>query len=83
MPEAYVKVTLKKSILDPQGSAVEKALRQMGHPVEAVRVGKYMEITLSEGLDRAAGEAALEEICRKVLSNPVIEEYAFSLEDRP
>ncbi|MDR0433965.1 MAG: phosphoribosylformylglycinamidine synthase subunit PurS [Gracilibacteraceae bacterium] len=82
MSEAYVKVTLKKSILDPQGGAVEKALRQMGHPVEAVRVGKYLEVTLTDGLSRAEQEAALEEICGKVLSNPVIEEYAFSLEER-
>ncbi|MDR1605065.1 MAG: phosphoribosylformylglycinamidine synthase subunit PurS [Gracilibacteraceae bacterium] len=81
MSKAFVQVTLKRSILDPQGSAVEKALRQMDYPVEAVRVGKYMEVTLRDGLDRAEREAALEEICRRVLSNPVIEEYTFSWEE--
>jgi phosphoribosylformylglycinamidine synthase len=81
MPKALVIVTLKNSILDPQGSAVEKALRQMGHPVDAVRVGKYMEVTLPAGLDRTERQAAMEEICGKVLSNPVIEEYSFSWEE--
>ncbi|MDR1960914.1 MAG: phosphoribosylformylglycinamidine synthase subunit PurS [Gracilibacteraceae bacterium] len=83
MSEAHVQVTLKKSILDPQGSAVEKALRQMGYPVDAVRVGKFMEIRIADGLSRTEQREALEEICRKVLSNPVIEEYTFSLEDQP
>ena len=52
MLKANVTVTLKKSILDPQGSAVEKALRSMGYPVESVRIGKFMEVNLSVDEDR-------------------------------
>lgn len=79
MLKANVTVTLKKNILDPQGSAVEKALRSMNYPVESVRIGKYMEVILSED-DRGRAEEIMNEICRKLLSNPVIEEYTFKLE---
>jgi phosphoribosylformylglycinamidine synthase len=79
MLKASVTVTLKKSILDPQGSAVEKALKSMNYPVESVRIGKYMEVALAEE-DKAKAEEILHEICRKLLSNPVIEDYSFELE---
>ena len=79
MIKATVTVTLKKSILDPQGSAVEKALRSMDYPVESVRIGKFMEVSLSEE-DRNKAEEIMHEICRKLLSNPVIEDYSFELE---
>lgn len=79
MLKANVTVTLKKSILDPQGSAVEKALQSMKYPVESVRIGKSMEVILSES-DRDKAEEILHEICRKLLSNPVIEDYSFELE---
>lgn len=74
-----VTVTLKKSILDPQGSAVEKALKSMNYPVESVRIGKFMEVALAEE-DKAKAEEVMHEICRKLLSNPVIEDYSFKLE---
>jgi phosphoribosylformylglycinamidine synthase len=77
MAEARVTVTLKKSILDPQGSAVEKSLRQLGYPVESVRIGKYMEVKLQAG----AGSEVLEEICQRVLANPVIEEFSYTWEE--
>ncbi len=79
MLKAYVTVTLKKSILDPQGSAVEKALKSMQYPVESVRIGKFMEVNLSE-TDRTKAEEIMHEICHKLLSNPVIEDYSFELE---
>jgi phosphoribosylformylglycinamidine synthase PurS subunit len=79
MLKANVTVTLKKSIFDPQGSAVEKALKSMEYPVESVRIGKFMEVTLAESDKTKAGEI-MDEICRKLLSNPVIEDYSFELE---
>ncbi len=79
MLKANVTVTLKKSILDPQGSAVERALKSMKYPVESVRIGKFMEVVLSEN-DRSKAEEIMHEICRKLLSNPVIEDYSFELE---
>ncbi|NLI93192.1 MAG: phosphoribosylformylglycinamidine synthase subunit PurS [Peptococcaceae bacterium] len=79
MLKANVTVVLKKSILDPQGSAVEKALKSMKYPVESVRIGKFMEVTLAEA-DRGKAEEIMHEICRKLLSNPVIEDYSFELE---
>jgi len=78
MVKAEVVVTLKKSILDPQGSAVEKALRSMGYSVESVRIGKFMEVALPEEARENAG-AILEEICQKLLANPVIETYRFQV----
>jgi phosphoribosylformylglycinamidine synthase PurS subunit len=77
--KAKVTVTLKKSILDPQGSAVEKALKTMGYPIDSVRIGKFMEVTIAE-TDKAKAESVMEEICRKLLANPVIEDYSFELE---
>lgn len=79
MIKATVTVTMKKSILDPQGSAVEKALRSMDYPVESVRIGKFMEVNLAEDA-REQAEEIMHEICRKLLSNPVIEDYSFELE---
>lgn len=81
MLKANVTVTLKKSILDPQGSAVEKALKSMGYAVDEVRIGKYMEVSLPEAA-RANATELMHEICRKLLSNPVIEDYRFELEDK-
>lgn len=78
MFKGQVVVTLKKSILDPQGSAVEKALHTMSYKVNGVRIGKYMEVEIDED-DQEKAVQALDEICRKVLTNPVIEEYTFVL----
>lgn len=79
MLKAKVIVTLKKSILDPQGSAVEKALRSMGYEVNEVRIGKFMEVTLPDTV-RENASAIMDEMCRKLLANPVIETYHFELE---
>ena len=80
--KAYVYVTLKKTVLDPQGKTIQGALRKMGYKgVDDVRQGKFFEITLDGGLDRAAAEAEITRIAREVLTNPVIEEFRYSFEE--
>jgi phosphoribosylformylglycinamidine synthase len=79
---AYVYVSLKKSVLDPQGKTIQGALNKMGFKgLESVRQGKYFEINLDGGLSKADAQAEIERIAREVLTNPVIEEYRYSLED--
>jgi phosphoribosylformylglycinamidine synthase len=81
--KAYVYVSLKKSVLDPQGKTIQGALKKMGYQgLEQVRQGKYFELTLEGGLDRDRAQAEVERIAREVLTNPVIEEFRFSLEDK-
>ena len=70
-----VTVTLKKDVLDPQGKVVKQTLKNMGHEnIENVRQGKYFEIELSEN-DEKKAEKIIEEICKKLLTNVVIEDY--------
>lgn len=79
--KAYVYVSLKKSVLDPQGKTIQGALKKMGYKgLEEVRQGKYFELTLNGGLNRAEAEAEVGRIAREVLTNPVIEDFRFSLE---
>jgi phosphoribosylformylglycinamidine synthase PurS subunit len=71
---ARVIVMPKAAVLDPQGNAVRDAMRHLGMPeVRSVRIGKYMEIEI-EGQDREL-ESRLHQLCRDLLSNPVIEDY--------
>lgn len=80
--KAYVYVSLKKSVLDPQGKTIHGALKKMGYRgLEEVRQGKYFEITLDGGLTRAEAEAEVARMAGEVLTNPVIEEFRFSLEE--
>ncbi|MGB9074701.1 MAG: phosphoribosylformylglycinamidine synthase subunit PurS [Terriglobales bacterium] len=80
--KAYVYVSLKKSVLDPQGKTIQGALNKMGYKgLEDVRQGKYFEITLDGGLSKDEAQGEVERIARDVLTNPVIEEFRFSLED--
>jgi len=80
--KAYVYVSLKKSVLDPQGKTIQGALQKMGYKgLEQVRQGKYFELTLDGGLTRAEAEAEVGRMAREVLTNPVIEEFRFSLEE--
>ena len=79
---AYVYVSLKKSVLDPQGKTIQSALKKMGYQgLESVRQGKYFEITLDGGLSREQAQAEVERMAREVLTNPVIEEFRFSLSE--
>jgi phosphoribosylformylglycinamidine synthase len=72
---AKVIVMPKAAVLDPQGSAVRDAMRHLGMPeVRSVRIGKYMEIEI-EGQNGDL-ESRLHRLCRDLLSNPVIEDYA-------
>ena len=80
--KAHVYVTLKRTVLDPQGQTIQSALRKMRYRgVGDVRQGKYFQITLEDSLDRAAAQTEVERIAREVLTNPVIEEYTFRLEE--
>jgi len=73
--KARVTVTLKSGVLDPQGKAIEGALRSLGvNGVASVRQGKVFDIEL-EGGDTARAEAALKEAADKLLANTVIENY--------
>lgn len=79
--KAFVYVTLKKSVLDPQGKTIQGALKKLGYgSVSDVRQGKYFELQLGAGLDQSAAQAQVEKIAREVLTNPVIEEFTFSIE---
>ncbi len=79
--KAYVYVSLKKSVLDPQGKTIQGALGKMGYKgVQDVRQGKYFEIVL-DGMDKASAKAEVERMSREVLTNPIIEEFRYSLED--
>lgn len=78
---AKIKVTLRQSILDVQGKAVEHALKNLGYTtVDSARIGKYIEVSINEA-DRQEAEWICNEICQKLLSNPVMENYAFELEE--
>jgi len=80
--KAHVYVSLKKSVLDPQGKTIQGALNKMGYKgLEEVRQGKYFELTLENSLSKVQAEAEVGRIARDVLTNPVIEEFHFSLED--
>jgi phosphoribosylformylglycinamidine synthase PurS subunit len=80
--KAYVYVSLKKSVLDPQGKTIHGALTRMGYKgLEEVRQGKYFELTLDGGLSRKQAQTEVERIAREVLTNPVIEEFRCSLAD--
>jgi len=77
--KAVVTITFKKSILDPQGTAVHKALTSLGYQdVEDVRMGKHVEILL-RGEEQEEAEAKVQEMCTRLLANPVIEEYQVEL----
>ncbi|MEM9170024.1 MAG: phosphoribosylformylglycinamidine synthase subunit PurS [Pseudomonadota bacterium] len=76
---AKITVTLKSGVLDPQGKAIENALRQLGFDGAAgVRQGKVIELDL-DGADEAAARATAEDMCKKLLANPVMENYAIEI----
>jgi len=82
MMKAHVYVTLKTSVLDPQGQTIQNALRKLGYgDVSAVRQGKYFQLALADGLTAEAARAQVERIAGEVLTNPVIEEYTYRIEE--
>jgi len=77
--KARVEITLKPGVLDPQGQAIGHALAQLGFDgVGGVRQGKLIELDLDDA-DADTARARVEEMCRKLLANPVIESYAIDL----
>ena len=73
-----VKVTLKKDVLDPQGKVIQQTLQNMGMgTLKALRQGKYFEIEINENDDRKA-KNKIEEMCKKLLVNLIIEDYEIS-----
>ena len=80
--KAFVTVMLKTTVLDPQGKTIQGALRKMGYKgVDGVRQGKFFELALDGGLDKNAAKAEVERIARDILTNPVIEEFTYRIED--
>ncbi|HEY3251124.1 MAG TPA: phosphoribosylformylglycinamidine synthase subunit PurS [Ignavibacteria bacterium] len=76
---AKIKVTLKKSILDPQGKAVEHSIQSLGYKnVEDTRIGKYIELKINASSEEEAEKIA-EEVSDKLLANPVMEDYEIEI----
>jgi len=74
MTKVKVYVTLKPTLLDAQGRVVQTALQNLGYEnVEGVRIGKYIEVDIQADGDKV--EEQVDEMCRKLLANPVIEDY--------
>jgi len=82
MMKAHVYVTLKRTVLDPQGQTIQNALKKMQYKsVNDVRQGKYFVLDLDNSLDAAAAKEEVERIAKDVLTNPVIEEFTYKLEE--
>ena len=81
MFKAIITVKLRPSILDPEGKAIAHALQSLEFDsISNVRVGKLIELQVA-GSDRATAEAAVDEACRKLLANTVMEDYTFELHE--
>ena len=79
--KAKIIITPKKAVVDPQGKTVQGALEHMGYTgVTGVHIGKYIEIDLAPGTDKAAAQKAIDDACHKFLSNPTIEDYKLEIE---
>ncbi len=78
--KARIRITLKNGVLDPQGKAIQNALAALGiSGVKDVRQGKYIEVELAETSEDAA-KATVERMCKDLLANSVIENYAYELQ---
>ena len=78
--KAQIYVTLRPSVLDPAGTAVASGLQQQGYTgVESVRIGKYIELTLTTENEEVAREQ-VDQMCEQLLANPVNDNYSFELE---
>ena len=79
--KARVFVKLKKSVLDPQGKTIQHSLSNLGyHDVQGVRQGKFFEIVLNADLSQDEARQQVESIAKKVLTNPVIEDFRYELD---
>ncbi|SIT05984.1 phosphoribosylformylglycinamidine synthase subunit PurS [Alicyclobacillus vulcanalis] len=80
--DVEVKVWLKPSVFDPQGHAVQGALVSLGfQEMGEVRIGKFIQMTIAAEDEQAAARQ-VEDMCQKVLANPVMETYAFDVKER-
>ncbi len=78
--KARITITLKNGVLDPQGKAVQNALGSLGiNGVDSVRQGKFIEVEL-QAADKAAARETVERMCKELLANTVIENYAYEIE---
>lgn len=78
MAKVKIFVSLKDGILDPQGQTIGSALNHLGYEnVEDVRIGKYITLEINNGENP---EKQIEEMCQKLLSNPIIEDYRYEIE---
>jgi len=74
-------VTPKQGILDPQGAAVERSLPNLGFEgVSGVRIGKIIDLTIDGAGSAEAARVEVDDMCRKLLANPIIEDYTFEIE---
>ena len=79
--KAKVFVTLKPSVLDPQGKAIHHSVELLGHSeIDDIRQGKYFEIAFANGIDEGAARASSEQIAKDVLANPIIEDFKVEIE---
>ena len=77
-----INIQLKESILDPQGQAVQAGLNALGYDnVSELNVGKYMELKISDIEDKDQVNKQVDEMCQRLLANPVIEDYRYSIEE--
>ena len=80
MFRSKITVTLRPSILDPQGKAVELGMHSLGYQsVGHVRIGKFIEMNV-DAKDRQTAERVTKEVCEKLLANPVMEDFSYSVE---
>ena len=81
MYRSKIVVTLRKSILDPQGKAVEQGMHSLGYEqVKDVRIGKFIEMNV-EASDKKEVERITHEVCQKLLANPIMEDFTFTIEN--
>ncbi|MBI4751594.1 MAG: phosphoribosylformylglycinamidine synthase subunit PurS [Acidobacteria bacterium] len=82
--KATVHVTLKPGVLDPQGQAIHHAAETLGYQtIEAIRQGKFFEVSISDGVSPETAQAEVEKLAQDVLSNPVIEDFTVSIDPPP
>jgi len=80
--KAHVYVTLKASVLDPQGQTIQNALRKIHFTgIESVRQGKYFVLSLAASLSAEDARGEVERVAKEVLTNPVIEDYTYRIEE--
>lgn len=79
MYTAKILITLRKTILDPQGKAVEHSLKSLGYDsITDTRIGKYIELKIDTS-DKTSARTVAEEACKKLLANSVMEDYSFEI----